>query len=111
MRAPFKDRHDPLAHEREIQSLSERSGASPAEVRTLFGDELARLKMGAKVGSYLGVLTASNVLGMLRRKASLAARLEEQARLQASPGLPPMPSRHLQRWEDDGGTVRLRAEC
>jgi len=60
-------------HEREIRSLSDRSGASVAQVRTLFSDEFARLKMGAKVGSYLGVLTASNVRGMLRRKARLAS--------------------------------------
>ena len=62
-------------HEREIRSLSDRSGASVAQVRTLFSDEFARLKMGAKVGSYLGVLTASNVRGMLRRKARLASDL------------------------------------
>jgi len=60
-------------HEREIRSLSDRSGASVAQVRTLFSDEFARLKMGAKVGSYLGVLTTSNVRGMLRRKARLAS--------------------------------------
>jgi hypothetical protein len=111
MRAPFEHRNDPLAHERAIQSLSEKSGASPAEVRAVFGDELARLKMGAKVGSYLGVLTASNVRGMLRRKASLAARLAELAPLRFDRNLPPMPSRYLERWEDDGGTVRLRTEC
>jgi hypothetical protein len=62
-------------HEREIRSLSDRSGASVAHVQTLFRDEFARLKMGAKVGSYLGVLTTSNVRGMLRRKARLAADL------------------------------------
>ena len=62
-------------HEREIRSLSDRSGAPVAQVRTLFSDEFARLKMGAKVGSYLGVLTASNVRGMLRRKARLASDL------------------------------------
>jgi len=60
-------------HEREIRSLSDRSGAPVAQVQTLFSDEFARLKMGAKVGSYLGVLTTSNVRGMLRRKARLAS--------------------------------------
>jgi hypothetical protein len=61
--------------------------------------------MGAKVGSYLAVLTASNVRGMLRRRAGLAA---------AVPSLrePSAAARawrehwHLQRWEDDGGKVR-----
>jgi len=58
-----------VTHEREVQSLSESSGAPPAAVRALFAAEFARLKVGAKVGSYLAVLTESNVRGMLRRKA------------------------------------------
>ena len=69
--------HDrPVAHDREIQALSDRSGAPPTEVRALFAAEFARLKIGAKVGSYLAVLTESNVRGMLRRKtlAAEAAR-------------------------------------
>ena len=74
MNAPFEHPNSQW-HEREIRSLSDRSGASVAQVRTLFSDEFARLKMGAKVGSYLGVLTASNVRGMLRRKARLASDL------------------------------------
>ena len=102
---PPVERHEPVAQEREIQSLSEKSGASPAEVRALFSDELARLKMGAKVGSYLGVLTASNVRGMLRRKTRLAAQLEGKAPVDVNAGWPVF-SRHLHRWEDDGGTVR-----
>ena len=74
MNTPFEHSNS-QRHEREIRSLSDRSGASVAEVRTRFNDEFARLKMGAKVGSYLGVLTASNVRGMLRRKARLASDL------------------------------------
>jgi hypothetical protein len=72
--APFEH---PISqrHEREIRSLSDGSGASLAQVRSLFSDEFARLKMGAKVGSYLGVLTASNVRGMLRRKVRRASDL------------------------------------
>jgi hypothetical protein len=72
--APFEHPNS-QRHERDIRSLSDRSGASLAQVRTLFSDEFARLKMGAKVGSYLGVLTSSNVRGMLRRKARLASKL------------------------------------
>jgi hypothetical protein len=102
MNASFKYRRDPLAHEREIQSLSQKSGALPAEVRALFGNELARLKMGAKVGTYLGVLTTSNVRGMLRRKARLAAALAQKASLRGGLLVPSPP---LQRWEDDGGTA------
>jgi uncharacterized protein DUF3562 len=74
MNAPFEHPNS-QRHDREIRSLSDRSGASLAQVQTLFNDEFARLKMGAKVGSYLGVLTASNVRGMLRRKARLASEL------------------------------------
>lgn len=67
-----KNRHDPAEHEREIQFLSEKSGVSPAEVRTLFVSEFERLGAGAKVSSYLAVLTESSVRGMLRRKAASA---------------------------------------
>jgi hypothetical protein len=70
-----------VAHEREIRPPSDRSGAPPTEVRALFVAEFARLKIGAKIGSYLSVLTQSNVRGMLRRK-TLAA--EAAARTKAS---------------------------
>ena len=59
--------------EREVGFLSARSGVPLVDVRALFIPELKRLAMGAKVGSYLTVLAASNVRGMLRRKARLAA--------------------------------------
>jgi hypothetical protein len=72
--------------EREIRSLSDQSGAPLAEVRDLFSHELARLEMGAKVGTYLGVLTVSNVRGMLRRKARIAAEAEAEAADKAAPG-------------------------
>lgn len=68
MSTPIPGGHEPAAHEREIDSLSDQSGASPAEVRALFVPEFKRLKMGAKVGSYLEVLTTSNVRAMLRRR-------------------------------------------
>lgn len=61
------------ANEREIVLLSDRNGASETDVRALFASEFARLKMGAKVGAYLTVLTTSNVRGMLRRKAARLA--------------------------------------
>ena len=83
------DLHHPSADEREIQSLSNRSGVEVGQVRVLFRDELARLGMGAKVGSYLAVLTTANVRGMLLR-ASRRRKLP----------------RHLYRWEDDGGSAR-----
>ena len=95
--------HDREPDERAIHSLSARSGVPPVQVRTLFRHELTRLGMGAKVGSYLAVLTASNVRGMLRRKRQLVdtALLQE-----CNAALAPHRRRHLQRWEDDGGTVR-----
>jgi hypothetical protein len=61
------------ANEREIVLLSDRNCASETDVRALFVSEFARLKMGAKVGAYLTVLTTSNVRGMLRRKAARLA--------------------------------------
>jgi hypothetical protein len=65
---------DPVPHGRAIQSLCKLTGAEPAEVRDLFSSEFSRLEMGAKVGTYLTVLTESNVRAMLRRKARLAAK-------------------------------------
>jgi hypothetical protein len=67
-------------------TMTTRSLAAPStEVRALYVAEFARLKIGAKVGSYLAVLTQSSVRGMLRRK-TLAA---EAARTTAD--LPPGP--------------------
>jgi len=78
----------PEPDEREIRVLSDRSGVPLAQVRRLFCDELRRLGKGAKVGSYLALLTSSSVRGMLRRKTRPAE---------------PAPLEHLQRWEDEGG--------
>jgi hypothetical protein len=63
-----QDSPKPPSHEREIRSLSTRTAIPPDEVRALFAHEFARLGMGAKVGTYLTVLTTSNVRAMLRRK-------------------------------------------
>jgi len=64
----FDRSNEALRHERAIKSLRERTGAPLAEVRSLFAQEFSRLEPGAKVRSYLAVLTASNVRAMLRRK-------------------------------------------
>lgn len=102
MKAP-SEHHDPEPNEREIRSLSDQSGIPLVEVRTLFRHE-ARLGMGAKVGSYLAVLTASNVRGTLRRRARLAAAARSVQEPNAARAW--REQRHLQRWEDDGGKVR-----
>jgi hypothetical protein len=57
-----------VRHERAMSSLSDRTGAPLAEVRRLFAQEFSRLELGAKVRSYLAVLTASSVRALLRRK-------------------------------------------
>jgi len=121
MKAPF-EHDDPQADEREIRSLSDRSGVELVQVRTLFRKELARVGMGAKVSSYLAVLTASNVRGMLRRMARLAEAALVQERNAAPAAREPLTVRdaewlaedsglhnqdgRLHRWEDDGGRVR-----
>jgi hypothetical protein len=64
----FESGKEAVTHERALSSLSERTGAPLAQVRSLFVHEFARLELGAKVRSYLAVLTASNVRVMLRRK-------------------------------------------
>lgn len=58
------------SHERAIGSLSDRTGAPLVEVRRLFAKEFSRLEVGAKVRSYLAVLTVSNVRAILRRKVA-----------------------------------------
>ena len=68
MSSLFDRSKEALRHERAIDSLRERSGAPLAEVRSLFAQEFSRLELGAKVRSYLAVLTASKVRAMLRRK-------------------------------------------
>jgi hypothetical protein len=63
-----------------------RSLATPStEVRALYVAEFARLKIGAKVGSYLAVLTQSNVRGMLRRKTLAAEAARTTADLSPGP--------------------------
>jgi ribosomal protein L34E len=57
-----------VRHERAVTSLCDRTGAPLAEVQSLFAQEFSRLERGAKVRSYLAVLTASHVRAMLRRK-------------------------------------------
>ena len=59
--------------ERVIHSLSGRTGIAPAEIRTLFSEEFARLQLGAKVRSYLLALTESNVRAALRSALTDAA--------------------------------------
>lgn len=73
---PVFDRSkEAVRHERAINSLRERSGASLAEIRSLFTQEFGRLEQDAKVRSYLAVLTASNVRAMLRRKDRQSSKI------------------------------------
>ena len=55
-----------IGDERVIRSLSSRTGMPTADIRVLFSQEFARLKLGAKVLSYLPALTASSVRALLR---------------------------------------------
>lgn len=64
----FDSDKEAFRHESAISSLRNRTGAPLAEVRSLFAQEFSRLELGAKVRSYLSILTASNVRTMLRRK-------------------------------------------
>jgi hypothetical protein len=57
-----------VRQERAISAVRDHTGAPLVEVRRLFAQEFSRLELGAKVRSYLSVLTASNVRAMLRRK-------------------------------------------
>jgi hypothetical protein len=57
-----------VRHERAMSSLCDRTGAPLAKVQSLFAQEFSRLELGAKVRSYLEVLTARKVRAILRRK-------------------------------------------
>ena len=70
MSSLFETGKEAIRHERAMSSLCDRTGAPLAEVRSLFAQEFSRLELGAKVRSYLAVLTASNVRAMLRRKSA-----------------------------------------
>ena len=59
---------DAPGHEHAISRLHDRTGAPLVEVRRMFAQEFARLEFGARVRAYLSVLTARNVLALLRHK-------------------------------------------
>lgn len=71
MKSLFEPGKDEARHERAISSLHVRTGAPLVEVRRLFAQEFSRLEVGAKVRSYLAVLTVSKVRAMLRLKGAL----------------------------------------
>lgn len=70
MNALLERGKEAVRNERAISSLRDRTGAPLADVRSLFAQEFSRLELGAKVRSYLAVLTTSNVRAMLRRAAA-----------------------------------------
>jgi hypothetical protein len=93
--------------QRAITSLSERSGVPSAEVRILFVREFARLALGATVKSYLSVLTAANVRGMLHRARDSVRTAA--ARLHLSHSTSPAAA-ELANWEDEGGATARPSE-
>jgi len=70
MNSLFEPAAEAVRRERAITSLCDRTGAPLTEIRSLFAQEFSRLELGAKVRSYLSVLTASNVRATLRRKGA-----------------------------------------
>jgi hypothetical protein len=74
MSSDFERGKQAARDERAIRSLLDRTDAPVAQVRSLFAQEFSRLELGAKVRSYLGVLTASNVRSMLRRRTASSRR-------------------------------------
>ena len=96
----FERGNEGVRHERAISSLSDRTGASLAKVRALFAQEFGRLGLGAKVRSYLPVLTTSSVRAILRPKGEPAGRPRAEKHQLAT---------QLDAWEDEGGTAAPRA--
>ena len=89
MTASIRNTSEHDRDERAISSLCDRTAAPRGDVRALFAGEFHRLGFRATVRSYLRVLAAANVYSILRRR--------EQ----------PQSSSKLNRWEDDGGSVRV----
>lgn len=74
MITPIENDKDAAGQERAISSLAESSGAPLAEVRGLFTEAMARLKLGATVHTFLNVLAISKVGALLRRRRLAAKR-------------------------------------
>jgi hypothetical protein len=70
MNSLFEPANEAVRHERAMTSLCDRTGAPLTKVRSLFAQEFSRLELGAKIRTYLAVLTASNVRAMLRQKGA-----------------------------------------
>jgi len=79
MSSLFERGKEAVRHERAIRSLRDRTGAPVAEVRSLFAQEFSRLEVGAKVRSYLALLTASNVRTMLRKETLITTATKAPA--------------------------------
>lgn len=70
MNLPLEPDQEAASHERAIGWLRDRTGAPLAEVQRQFAREFARLELGARVRSYLSVLTVANVRATVRCKVS-----------------------------------------
>ena len=101
MSSLFERGNEAARHERAISSLSDGTGASLAKVRVLFTQEFSRLELGAKVRSYLSVLTASSVRAMLPKKGEPRPRLRAEKHQ--------LETQELDAWEDEGGRPALPA--
>ncbi len=88
MSSLFRSTSEHDRDESAISSLCDRTAAPRGDVRALFAGEFHRLEFRATVRSYLRLLAAANVYAILRRR-------------QQPQSLP-----NLNRWEDDGGSVR-----
>jgi hypothetical protein len=89
MTSPFESISEHDRDERAIGSLCDRTAAPRGDVRALFAREFGRLAFRATVRSYLRLIATANVYAILRRRNQ--------------PQDPP----NLNRWEDDGGRVRV----
>jgi hypothetical protein len=68
MSSLFEPGKEAVRHERAMSALCDRTGAPLTKVRSLYAQEFSRLELGAKVRSYLEVLTARKVRAILRRE-------------------------------------------
>jgi uncharacterized protein DUF3562 len=105
---------DAVRHERAMTSLCDRTGAPLTEVRNLYAQEFSRLELGAKVRTYLAILTATNVRAMLRSKDLVPRRNHEMSHVtlaMTNDGSSPWAENRTDRASSESHALLPRVEC
>jgi hypothetical protein len=83
MRPAAPQRHDSVAHQRNIEALAREAQVPIEEVTSLYARALAALTAGAQITSFLPLLTTRQVRAILRHRVAAARRSVDQPRTPA----------------------------